>query len=104
MGIKIETSTTEMRTKSDDVRREGQQFKNLADEMFNEGRELDKTWEGDASDSFENRLKADEPRFGELFNVINQWCDAINESAADYDKTEDTISQEMRGNTKRQSS
>jgi len=101
---KIETSTQEMRTKAGDIRSEAVQYKNLADELFAEGRELDTMWEGDASDSFANRLKADEPRFGELYQIIEQYCGAIEESAADYDKTEATVAQEMKSNSKRQSS
>ena len=103
MSHKSDLSTQEMRRDAGEIRDENQQFKTLSDEMFNEGRELDKLWEGDASDQFANRLKADEPRFNELFQIVNQYCGAVEESAAEYDKTEAAVAEEMRSNTKRQS-
>ena len=101
---KISTSTQEMRAKVGDIRDYAGQYNTLSTDLFTEGRELDTLWEGDASDSFANRLKNDEPRFAELHQIMNQYCDAIDESANDYDKTESAVAEEMRSNQVRQSS
>lgn len=104
MSIKIETSTQQMRSSASEVTDLANQYNQLQKGMFDEGRELDSMWEGDANQSFMARMKNDEPRFGELFNVIGQYCDAINESADEYDKTEAQVAEEMKSNSKRQSS
>jgi len=104
MSFSIETSTQKMRADAGEVEQMATQYNSLQQDMFNEGRDLDSTWDGDASQSFASRLKADEPRFAELFQVMNQYCGAIKESADDYDKTEALVADEMKSNTKRQSS
>ena len=101
---KIEMSTQEMRARISEIRNESRLYHSECNELFQEGRELDAMWEGDASDSFTSRMKNDEPRFNELYHIINQYCDAVEESANDYDRTEAVVSEEMRGNQRRQSS
>jgi len=104
MSYSIETNTQKMRGDAGEVEQMAAQYNNLQQDMFNEGRDLDSTWDGDASQSFASRLKNDEPRFAELYTVINQYCGAIKESADDYDKTESTVADEMKSNSKRTSS
>ena len=104
MSIQIETSTQQMRGTAEEVEQLASQYNNLQTDLFNEGRDLDNTWNGDANQSFNSRLKADEPRFAELFKVINEYTGAIKESADDYDKTEALVQEEMKANSKRQSS
>ena len=100
---KIEFSTKEMRAKVEEVRDNATHYNSLQNELFQEGRELDSMWEGDARDAFANRMRADEPRFGELFQILTQYCDAVEESASDYDRTEAAVAEEMRTNQIRQS-
>ena len=103
MSHKADLDTQKMRKDAGDLREQAQVFKNLSDDLFGEGRALDKLWEGDASDSFASRLQADEPRFGELSQIVGQYATAVDESAGEYDKTEAAVAEEMRSNTKRQS-
>lgn len=103
MAVQIETSTQKMRGDAEEVEQLAGQYNSLQQEMFNEGRDLDTTWNGDANQSFNSRLKNDEPRFAELFKVINEYTGAIKESADDYDKTEAYVQDEMKSNTTRQS-
>ena len=103
MSFSIETSPAKMRTEADEVRQLASQYNQLQGDLFNEGRQLDQTWDGDASSSFSSRLKSDEPRFQELFQVIGQYCDAVTESANEYDKTEQMIADEMKSNSIRTS-
>jgi len=103
MAVTIETSTQKMRSDAEEVEQLAGQYNTMQQEMFADGRDLDTTWSGDANQSFSARLKNDEPRFGELFQVINEYVGAIRESADDYDRTEATVAEEMKTNTKRQS-
>ena len=104
MSVSIETSTQKMRGEAEEVEQLAGQYNTLQQELFAEGRDLDTTWSGDANQSFNARLKNDEPRFGDLFKVINDYVGAVRESADDYDRTEAQVEQEMKTNTKRQSS
>ena len=103
MAVQIETSTQKMRSDADEAEQMATQFNTLHQELFNEGRELDKTWEGDANQSFGARLKNDEPKFGELYKVMGEYIGAVRESADDYDRTEAAVADEMKSNSKRTS-
>jgi WXG100 family type VII secretion target len=103
MSVKIETSTQKMRSDVEEVELMAGQYNTLQQELFAEGRDLDTTWSGDANQSFNARLKNDEPRFNDLFKVINDYVGAVRESADDYDRTEALVQDEMKSNTKRQS-
>ncbi|MCL2151793.1 MAG: WXG100 family type VII secretion target [Oscillospiraceae bacterium] len=104
MSITIETSTQKMRGDAEEVEQLAGQYNTLQQEMFADGRDLDSTWSGDANQSFNSRLKNDEPRFNDLYKVINDYVGAVRESADDYDRTEAAVQDEMKSNTKRQSS
>ena len=103
MAVQIETSTQKMRGDADEIEQMASQYNTLQQELFTEGRDLDSTWSGDANQSFSARLKNDEPKFGELFAVINQYSGALKESADDYDRTEAQVQDEMNSNTIRTS-
>ena len=104
MAVKIETSTQKMRSDADEAEQMATQFNSLHQELFNEGRELDKTWEGDANQSFAARMKNDEPKFGELYKIMNEYIGSVRESADDYDRTEASVAEEMKSNSVRTSS
>ena len=95
MSIQIETSTQKMRSGADEITQIASQFNSLQKSMFEAGRELDKTWEGDASQSFGNQLKNDEPGFDKLFSIMNEYAEAIKESANEYDRTEAKIQEQI---------
>jgi len=103
MSFEIQTNVTEMRNTENEIRELTNQFNMQQTDLFNEGRELDGMWEGDANESFNMRLRADEPRFNELFTVLGQYADTLRESADDYARTENMIAEEMRNNSTRQS-
>jgi|GEM_PF-488870 len=99
----IQTSTQQMRSSAEEIMQLAQNYNTLQKGMYDEGRQLDQTWDGDANQSFNTRLKEDEPRFGQLFDIIKEYVGAINESADDYDKTEAEVAAEMQSNSLRQS-
>ena len=99
----ISTNTQEMRRRIEEVRNNAVQFNNIAKEIFEEGNALDNMWDGTASDTFMNRLRNDQPKFDQLFEVMKRLCDAVEESAQNYDDTEKRINEEMLGNSIRTS-
>jgi len=101
--MELTTSTAKMRSEAEEIRQLAGQYKLLQKAVFDSGRALDGMWDGDANQSFMNRMKVDEPRFDELFTVINQYCASIDESATDYDSTESRVSEKMNSNPTRRS-
>jgi WXG100 family type VII secretion target len=91
MPFEIQTDTAKMRKDSSEVRNLSMDYNNLAQQIFQEGRELDSCWKGDAKLKFNTQCSQDEPRFAELNQVICSYCDALDESAASYAKTETEI-------------
>ena len=101
--MEIKTSTTQMRADSQEIRDLATQYNTLQKNVFDSGRKLDAMWEGDANERFTQRMAADEPRFDELFAVINSYCQAADDSAGDYDRTEAKVQEHMGQNQVRQS-
>ena len=101
--MEINTSTKKMRDDSNDIRSQADQYNALQKSVFESGRKLDAMWEGDASDRFTARMASDQPKFDELYTVIRSYCQAIDESADDYDQTEAKLQQKMGENTVRKS-
>ena len=80
--------TTGMRTTSNDIEQMANEYTQQVTALYAVGDELDKMWEGDASDSFKTQLGKDLPRFEALSNVVKQYIEAARDFADKYDKTE----------------
>lgn len=85
---KLDVSVAQMRADAGDLRQLCADFNAQKTDVFDAGRALDATWEGDASQKFAARLRQDEPSFDELYRVILDYCQAIEDSAVEYERTE----------------
>jgi len=92
---KIDVSVAQMRQDAADLRQMCAEFNAQKSEVFDAGRALDATWEGDASQKFAYRLRTDEPAFDELYRVILDYCQAIEDSAVEYERTEQALAGEI---------
>ena len=91
MGHELDINPREVKGKVDEIRGFAQQYQAMEDQMFADGRELDSNWDGDAADKFGTKMKNEEPNFDELYKVCMDWCNAIDESADDYSKTDGQV-------------
>jgi len=89
MELKIDPG--QVKSRVEEIRGFARQYQQMEDQMFTDGRDLDTKWDGDAADKFSTKMRNEEPNFDELYNVCIQWCDAINESADDYARTDNQV-------------
>ena len=101
--IQLEADTNKMRSGANEVEEVGNDYNSLQQRLFEAGRELDKTWSGDANETFDSILKEDEPKFAELYKIINNYAGAIRQSADEYDRNEAAVAEQINSNTSRQS-
>jgi len=92
MGHELDINPREVKSKVEDIRRLAGKYQQMEDQMFSDGRELDSNWDGDASEKFAMKMRNEEPNFDELYRVCIDWCNAIDESADDYSRTDGQVS------------
>jgi WXG100 family type VII secretion target len=92
MAHELDINPKEVKNRVTEIRGLAQKYQSMEDQMFADGRELDSNWEGDASEKFAHKMKNEEPNFDELYKVCMDWCNAIDESADDYVKTDAQVS------------
>ena len=56
--------------------------------LYQDGRDLDASWKGDAKKTFDSRLGNDQPKFEALSNVVRQYIEALRKAATEYDNNE----------------
>jgi len=91
MGHELDINPGEVKARVEEIRGYAKQYQAMEDQMFADGRELDANWEGDASEKFAHKMRNEEPNFDELYRVCMDWCNAIDESVADYTATDGQV-------------
>jgi len=95
----IRVSTQVIRGVANEVEGLASQYQTQATNLFNEGRELDTTWDGDANQSFNTQCGRDEPLFNQLKTVFDQYVQALRSFADTYDRSEAEAVQEQQTRT-----
>ena len=88
MAHELDIDPRKVKSEVEEIRGFAREYQQMEDQMFADGRDLDTKWDGDAAEKFGTKMKNEEANFDELYNVCMQWCDAIDESAEDYSKTD----------------
>ena len=78
-----------MRTAAGEIEQMASDYTHQITALYAAGQELDAMWDGDASDTFKNRLGQDQPRFEALNTVVKQYIEALRSNAESYDKNEE---------------
>lgn len=93
----IKVSTEEMRQVAGVFANTINEWQVQKDRIWTLLTELDEMWDGDANEQFNALAAADKPKFDELVNVMQAYCDALNRAAQTYDEAENTVSGIVRG-------
>ena len=97
----LDANPVEMRRHADQLRQHTAEYRRCTQNVLNEARSLSTTWEGEAKEEFMRILDQDAPEFDILYAELNQFCDAVTESANVYERTQNEISAEMRSTGRR---
>ena len=100
-GVNIKADTGKMRNNADELRALAGQYNACTQDVIAAGRALGGMWEGDAKEEFMRILEQDAPEFDRLYQELNKFCDAVVESAATYEQTQQAVVTQMQGTTRR---
>ena len=77
-------TVAELTSSADQLDQDANRFKTTYEELFQRGRELDTTWDGDANDKFNEMTKNDQPKFESMYNTLVAYIKALREAARIY--------------------
>lgn len=87
MGL-IQVSATELKAKAGELRNLNSQFKTQVGNLESQEQTLVGMWEGEARDAFNNAFNNDKAQMDNFYNLIEQYCVALENIAAKYDMAE----------------
>lgn len=87
MGL-IQVSAAELKAKAGELRNLNSQFKTQVGNLESQEQTLVGMWEGEARDAFNNAFNNDKAQMDNFYNLIEQYCVALENIAAKYDMAE----------------
>lgn len=84
----IRVSASELRAKAAELRNLNAQFKTQVGNLESQEQNLISMWEGEARDAFNNAFNADKTQMDEFYNLMEQYCVAMENMAAKYEQAE----------------
>lgn len=87
MGL-IQVSANELRAKAASLRELNGMFKSQVGNLESQEQTLVGMWEGEARDAFNNAFNNDKAQMDNFYNLIEQYCVALENIAAKYEMAE----------------
>lgn len=87
MGL-IQVSAAELKAKAGELRNLNSQFKTQVGNLESQEQALIGMWEGEARDAFNTAFNNDKTQMDNFYNLIEQYCVALENIAAKYEMAE----------------
>lgn len=84
----FQVTSSELRTKASELRELNSQFKTQVGNLESQEGSLITMWEGEARNAFDTAFKNDKTQMDNFYNLIEQYCVALENIAAKYDMAE----------------
>lgn len=84
----FQVTSRELKTKASELRDLNGQFKTQAGNLETQESSLVSMWEGEARNAFDTAFKNDKAQMDNFYNLIEQYCVALENIAAKYDMAE----------------
>lgn len=84
----FEVTSRELKAKANELRDLNGQFKTQAGNLETQEGSLVSMWEGEARNAFDSAFKQDKGQMDNFYNLIEQYCVALESIAAKYDMAE----------------
>jgi len=84
----FQVTSRELRNKAENLRGLNGQFRAKCNELDSQEQELCSMWEGEAKNAFDKAFKSDEAQMDNFYNLIEQYCVALENIATKYDQAE----------------
>ena len=86
----IRVTTAEVRNKANELRNLNSQLKGKVHNLVDTEGSLASMWEGDAKTAFHTAFNNDKAQWDNFAALIEQYCNALDNIAAEYDQKEAT--------------
>lgn len=84
----FQVTSSELKAKANELRELDAQFKTQAGNLESQEGSLISMWEGEARNAFDMAFKSDKAQMDNFYNLIQQYCVALDNIAAKYDMAE----------------
>lgn len=84
----FQVTSSELKAKANELRELNAQFKTQAGNLETQEGSLVTMWEGEARNAFDTAFKNDKTQMDNFYNLIEQYCVALENIAAKYDLAE----------------
>ena len=84
----FQVTSSELKAKAGELRDLNSQFKTQVGNLETQEGSLVTMWEGEARNAFETAFKNDKSQMDNFYNLIEQYCVALENIAAKYDMAE----------------
>lgn len=84
----IRVTSKELKNKAEELRRLNSNFKNAVETMTQNEKSLMGMWDGEAKDAFHKAFESDRVQMDTFYTTIEQYCRALENDAANYEKAE----------------
>lgn len=84
----FQVTSSELKAKASDLRDLNAQFKTQVGNLESQEGSLTSMWEGEARNAFDIAFKNDKAQMENFYNLIEQYCAALDNIAAKYDMAE----------------
>lgn len=85
---KTEVSTAKLHSVAKGLEEDAAKFRAATAKLYETGLQLDKMWDGEASQTFLNTFKNDQQNFEALAKLLDSYAAILNENAGIYAKAE----------------
>jgi WXG100 family type VII secretion target len=84
----FQVTSSQLRAKANELRNMNRQFKSQLGNLDTQERSLSGMWEGDAKNAFEKAFRSDRGQMDNFYNLIEQYCTALEQIANKYEIAE----------------
>lgn len=84
----FQVTSSQLKAKAGELRNLNAQFKTQVGNLETQEGSLMSMWEGEAKKAFDTAFKNDKVQMGNFYNLIEQYCVALENIAAKYDMAE----------------
>lgn len=84
----IQVTAAELRAKAGDLRNQNAQFKTQTTNLESQEQVLGSMWEGEAKMAFHTAFANDKTQMDNFYNLIEQYCQALENIATKYEIAE----------------
>ena len=84
----IRVTASQVRSTAEQLRTFNQNFNNQVNNLVSAEGNLNSMWDGQANDAFHAAFNNDKEDMTQFYNLINRYCEALDNIAAEYERAE----------------